>query len=173
MNARDTCLPNKTLAAACGLFCPGCWIFIAGRETPENRDKIARTMNRPTEGLHCDGCRAEERFSYCQTCTLIACATARGLDFCGSCTEYPCEDLKQFQAARPHRLELWEAQARIQEVGYEQWFEEMTKRYACGRCGTLNSAYHLTCRVCGSRPSSAYVAAHWAEIVAHLESRIG
>jgi len=171
MNGKSSLLPDRTLAAACGLFCPGCWIFIAGRETPANRDRIARTMGRPAAKLYCDGCRAEERFSYCQTCTLIACATARGLDFCGSCTEYPCEDLKQFQAARPHRLELWQAQARIQEVGYERWFEEMTARYACGRCGTLNSAYHLTCRTCGSQPSNAYVAVHRAEIVAHLQSR--
>jgi hypothetical protein len=162
---------NKALAAVCGLFCPGCAIFIATRETPEKRQEIARLLNRTVEELHCDGCRAEVRFSYCQTCTLIACATARGLDFCGACADYPCADLKQFQAARPHRLELWQAQARIREVGYEQWFDEMAAHYACRQCGTLNSAYHLACRMCGTQPSNAYVAAHRAEIVAHLRNR--
>jgi hypothetical protein len=173
MNYKESCLPDRELAAVCGLFCPGCWIFIASRETAEKRERLASTMGRPVDTLHCDGCRAEKRYSYCETCTLVVCATARGLDFCGVCAEYPCEDLKQFQAARPHRLELWQSQARIQEVGWEQWFEEMVAYYACGQCGTFNSAYHLSCRACGAEPSNGYVAAHQAEIVAYLRNRAG
>lgn len=157
--------PDLSLAAVCGLFCPACMIYIAAHETPEKRAEMAQRFNRPVETLVCDGCRAERRYSYCESCTLYACAMAKGVDFCGLCDDYPCEDLKAFQAARPHRLELWEAQARIREVGYEQWFAEMTERYACPACGTLNSAYHLACRACGAKPSSAYVAEHKAEIV--------
>jgi len=157
--------PDLSLAAVCGLFCPACMIYIAAHETPEKRAEMAQRFNRPVETLVCDGCRAERRYSYCESCTLYACAMAKGVDFCGLCDDYPCEDLKAFQAARPHRLELWEAQARIREVGYEQWFAEMTERYACPACGTLNSAYHLACRACGAEPSSAYVAEHKAEIV--------
>ncbi|MEJ5309889.1 MAG: DUF3795 domain-containing protein [Anaerolineae bacterium] len=156
---------DLTLAAVCGLFCPACIIYIAAHETPEKRAEIARQRNRPVESLVCDGCRAERRYSYCESCKLYACATAKGLDFCGQCAEYPCADLKAFQAARPHRLELWEAQARIREVGYEQWFAEMIERYACPECGTLNSAYHLACRACGAEPANAYVAEHKSAIV--------
>ena len=157
--------PDLSLAAVCGLFCPACIIYIAAHETPEKRAEIARQRNRPVESLVCDGCRSERRYSYCESCTLYACAAEKGVDFCGLCDEYPCEDLKAFQAARPHRIELWEAQARIREVGYEQWFAEMVERYACPECGTLNSAYHLACRACGAEPSNAYVAEHKAEIV--------
>jgi len=157
--------PNLTLAAVCGLFCPACIIYIATHETPEKRAEMAQRFNRPVETLVCDGCRAEHRYSYCESCTLYACAMEKGVDFCGLCGEYPCEDLKAFQAARPHRIELWEAQACIREVGYEQWFVEMTERYACPECGTLNSAYHLACRACGAEPANAYVAEHKSEIV--------
>ena len=157
--------PDLTLAAVCGLFCPACSIYIATRATPEKRAEMAQRFNRPVETLVCDGCRAERRYVYCESCTLHACAMAKGVDFCGLCDEYPCEDLKAFQAARPHRIELWETQARIREVGYEQWFVEMTERYACPECGTLNSAYHLACRACGAEPSNAYVAEHKTEIV--------
>lgn len=58
-------------------------------------------------------------------------------------------------------------------MGYEQWFEEMTGRYSCGRCGTFKSTYHLICRACGSQLSNAYVAAQRAETVAHLQNRTG
>jgi hypothetical protein len=157
--------PDLSLSAVCGLFCPACIIYIATRETPEKRAEIARQRNRPVESLVCDGCRAERRYSYCESCKLYTCTMEKGMDFCGLCDEYPCEDLKAFQAARPHRIELWEAQARIREVGYEQWFAEMLTRYACPECGTLNSAYHLACRACGAEPSNTYVAEHKLETI--------
>jgi hypothetical protein len=163
--------PDLTLSAVCGLFCPGCIIYIATRETPEKRARIAQLLSRSLDSLVCDGCRAERRTAYCANCTLWACAAERGVDFCGACDAYPCQNLKTFQAARPHRLEMWEAQARIQEVGYEQWFVEMAARYACPQCGTLNSAYHLVCRACGNAPGNAYVAAHKDAIRTHLAAR--
>lgn len=164
----ETCEPDLKLAAVCGLFCPGCVIYIAAHETPEKREALARARGWAVADMVCEGCRAEVRFSYCQTCTLYACATNRGLDFCGACPDYPCDDLRAFQAERPHRRELWQAQARIQEAGWQQWFAEMAEYYACPQCGTLNAAYLLACRTCGTRPSCGYVAAHQAAILEHV-----
>jgi len=161
--------PDKRLAAVCGLFCPACTIFIATQEDPERREKLAASKGWPVEQIHCDGCRAEKRYYYCETCEMFACAAEKGIDFCGECEVHPCDALKAFQVARPHRLELWDAQARIQEVGYEQWFEEMLAHYRCPKCGTLNSAYDLSCRTCGAHPSCAYVALHEQEILEYLE----
>ena len=79
--------------------------------------------------------------------------------------------METFQAARVHRIELWRAQERIQEVGYERWFEEMVARYACSQCGALNSAYDLVCRKCGADPSCAYVDAHREEILQYLSEQ--
>ncbi len=159
--------PEKKLTAVCGLYCPACLIYIASHETEEKRAELAQLLDKPPEALHCDGCRAEERYTYCRTCKMSACAQEKGLDFCGECDEYPCADLRAFQAARPHRLELWAAQARIGEAGWRQWLAEMAERYACPKCGTTNSAYNLACRECGATPSCAYVAEHRAEIEAY------
>jgi predicted RNA-binding Zn-ribbon protein involved in translation (DUF1610 family) len=64
----------------------------------------------------------------------------------------------------PHRLELWESQQRIKEIGFEAWFEEMIRHYSCPDCGTINSAYDRVCRSCGRDPSCPYVERHGEEI---------
>jgi hypothetical protein len=56
---------------------------------------------------------------------MMKCSTEKGIDFCGQCPEYPCADLKTFQAQAPHRSELWKSQERIKEAGYEKWYAEM------------------------------------------------
>jgi len=167
---KDSYQPDKKLVAVCGLFCPACGIFIAQRESLEKRTKIAKNFKIPVEALKCDGCRAQKRFVYCETCKIAPCAEEKGLDFCGECEEYPCTMLKEFQAAMPHRIELWETHARIKEFGYEKWFEEMLEHYSCAQCGTINSAYHLACRDCEATPSNAYVALHKGVIMSFFSN---
>ncbi|MBW1704969.1 MAG: DUF3795 domain-containing protein [Deltaproteobacteria bacterium] len=167
---KDSYQPDKKLSAVCGLFCPACIIFIAQGESPERRKKIAKNLKISVEDLQCDGCRAEKRFSYCDTCKLEPCAAEKGLDFCGECDEYPCGMIREFQAAMPHRIELWENNARIREVGCEKWFEEMLEHYSCPKCNTLNSAYHRACRECGDIPSCSYVDLHSDEIKSYLSN---
>ena len=149
---KGTYQPDKKLVAVCGLFCPACGIFITQKKSLEERRKIAENLDVSVEALKCDGCRAENRFAYCETCKMSLYAGEKGLDYCVECEEYPCTTLKEFQAAMPHRIELWQDQARIKEVGYEKWFEEMLDHYSCTRCNTINSAYHLVCRQCGGTP---------------------
>ncbi len=164
--------PDKRLAAVCGLFCPACTAFIGTREDPERLAAMARRFQRSAEELHCDGCRTAKRCFYCETkCTMAKCAAGKGVDFCGDCPDYPCNDLKTFQAEAPHRIELWRSQERIKEVGYEKWYAEMIEHYSCPACGTINSAYDIACRKCGASPSSAYVRLHKDEIMKHLMKR--
>jgi hypothetical protein len=160
--------PDKRLAAVCGLFCPACRVFIGTREDPERLKSIAERFNIPVEEARCEGCRTETRLPYCKTCRMVTCAAEKGIDFCGECKEYPCEELNKFQAALPHRIELWKNQERIREVGVEKWFEEMLDHYSCPHCQTLNSTYDLTCRKCGADPSCAYVKLHKEEILLQL-----
>jgi len=163
---------NKRLAAVCGLFCPACTIFIGTRESPERLKLIAQRVQQPIEELQCDGCRSGKRCFYCrERCKMTQCASGRGIDFCGECPEYPCEDLKAFQAEMPHRAELWKSQERVMEVGYKKWFAEMLEHYSCPDCGTLNSAYDLKCRRCGKDPSCSYVAEHKQAIEQYLQNR--
>lgn len=163
---------DKKLAAVCGLFCPGCSIFIGTKEDPKRLQVLSQRLQRPVEELHCDGCRSERRCFYCETnCKMAHCAAAKGVEFCGACPEYPCEDLKAFQAEMPHRIELWKSQERIKEEGYEKWYAEMIDHFSCPKCRTINSAYDLKCRQCGEEPSCGYVGRHKKEIEPFLASR--
>jgi predicted RNA-binding Zn-ribbon protein involved in translation (DUF1610 family) len=169
-NSKGDSKYDKKLAAVCGLFCKSCSIYIGSTEDPEKLKPIAAAMGKQPEEIRCEGCRSDVRFFYCQTCTLYKCAASKGIDFCGSCESYPCEDLKEFQKAMPHRIELWESQKRIKEAGPETWYSEMIKKYSCPNCGTINSTYDSKCRKCGTSPSCAYVGEHKEEISRQLKN---
>ena len=161
---------HTVLSAVCGLYCPACTIYIGTHEDPERLQQTARRFGRPVEDLLCNGCRSDKRMFHCEEgCTFVACATEKGVEFCGECSEYPCEELKAFQAARPHRMDLWQDQQRIREIGCEQWFRGKAARYTCSECGTINSAYDFICRKCGTEPSCEYVKDHRGQIEAQLE----
>ncbi len=166
----DIRVPNIKLAAVCGLFCPACRIFIGTKEEPERLKAMARRFQKPIEEMHCNGCRSEKRCFYCESrCTMAKCAAEKGVEFCGSCAEYPCENLKAFQSEMPHRIELWQSQKRIKEAGYEKWYLEMIEHYSCQKCGTLNSAYDIACRKCGATPSCSYVRLHQDAIMQKVD----
>jgi len=173
MKKEDRHLPERdiTCAAVCGLYCEACTWYIATTEDPERLKRLADQRGWSEEAGRCYGCRSDKRLPYCEECTMSACAAERGIDFCGECEDYPCDDLKRFQAAMPHRIELWVNLERIRSVGYKQWLTEMREHYTCPRCGTLNSTYDLQCRRCGEAPSCNYVATHGQAIEEYVKNR--
>ena len=173
MTTKNDFQPSKKLAAVCGLFCPACTLYIGTTEKePQRFRAVAKVYNTPPEAWECYGCRSEKRSYFCKNkCKMVNCAQEKGIDFCVECEEYPCDDLREFKEQRPHRIELWENQARIKEVGYAKWYEEMLAHYACPRCGTINSTYDLKCRSCGTEPSCAYVERHKNEILSYLSKK--
>jgi len=160
---------DKKTVAVCGLFCPSCTLFIGTQEDPQRLQMLAGVLKLPVEDMRCGGCRSELRSFFCrEQCKMVRCAAEKGIEFCGSCESYPCQELKDFQCAMPHRIELWESLDRIQEAGPETWYGEMLEHYACPSCGTINSAYDLQCRKCGGEPGCRYVAEHRDEIIRQL-----
>lgn len=160
---------GKELAAVCGLFCEACTLYIATIEDPERQKALAERFGLPEEEMKCHGCRSNVRGPYCKTmCRMYDCAAERGIDFCSECSEYPCDDLKQFQSEAPHRNELWNDLDRIKEKGFQVWLREVRLKYSCPSCRTINSAYDLSCRNCGHLPSCDYVARHKKAIKAAL-----
>lgn len=162
---------DKKYAAVCGLYCQACSWFIATTEDPKRLKRMAAQFHLSEEEGKCYGCRSNKRLPYCDKCKMRACAAGKGLDFCSECEAYPCDDLKQFQSAMPHRIELWDNLERIKTVGYKQWLQEIRKNYACPQCQTVNSAYDLKCRKCGNEPSCSYVTKHKQEIEPYLKKR--
>ena len=159
----------KEFRAACGLFCPSCTLYIGTTEDPERLERLARVFGMEPKEIICQGCGSGQVGPYCKQCKMVACARDKGIDFCGLCDDYPCPELKEFQAAMPHRIELWNDQVRLIEIGFDRWFEEKMDFFSCPDCGTVNSAYDLECRNCGRRPSCEYTARHGQEIREFLE----
>lgn len=156
--------PDKTFAAVCGLYCRSCRWFIGTTEDPQMLRRLAAERHYTEEEARCYGCRSAKRLVYCRDCKMSACAAERGIDFCSQCGEFPCAELKQFQAAMPHRSDLWANLERIRSAGYRQWLEEIRQDYLCPRCRCLNATYDLKCRKCGHEPSCSHVARHKEEI---------
>ena len=163
---------DKNLAAVCGLYCEACSLFIATKEDPARLKALAARFQSTEEAVKCFGCRSDKRGPYCANCKMYACALERGIDFCVECEEYPCDDLKQFQSERPHRIELWNDLERIKAIGYKDWLKETREKYTCSRCGSINSAYDLKCRKCGEEPGSPYVSNHKQAIEQHMKNLI-
>jgi predicted RNA-binding Zn-ribbon protein involved in translation (DUF1610 family) len=160
--------PQPLFAAVCGLFCPACTFYIASHEDPARLAYLARRFGVGEDEIRCDGCRSHRRPGYCDQCFMFACAHERGFTTCGECPELPCPPLQTFIAERPHRADISRDLVRIAEIGTKAWMVEAAVRHTCPDCGTLNSAYDLTCRMCGRDPSSPFVAEHRAAIAASL-----
>lgn len=171
MSTPNSPAPDKTLAAVCGLFCAACHIYLATHDDdPRRLESLAKRYNLSVEEVKCNGCRSDKRFPFCHNCAMFACAAQKGISFCGECGDYPCTIFLDFQAQKPHRLELPDWQAQIVREGWPAWFADTAARYTCPECGTINSTYDLACRQCGGRPSCAFVALHQQAITAYLEA---
>jgi len=170
MSTDRTNQDNKPFAAVCGLYCPACTLYIGSTEEPERLAGIAGRFGVSIEEARCHGCRSEVRSFYCRSCEIKTCAEEKKIAFCALCDDYPCIMLREFQAQRPHRAELFTDGERVREVGYDQWFEEVRKQYTCPECSAVNSAYDLACRRCDCEPGSPFAERHRKEIQAILDT---
>ncbi|MBP7401559.1 MAG: DUF3795 domain-containing protein [Clostridia bacterium] len=161
----------KETSAVCGLYCDSCGIYIATTEEPGRLPAIAASKGTTSEGVRCLGCRSAVLYPFCRDCRMKACAARKGIDFCGSCDEYPCGILQDFQRLKPHRIELFESLEDIRDHGEDAWRARMDPEYRCAACGTVNTIYDLECRNCGHVPSNPYAGRHRAEIDAYLADR--
>lgn len=157
--------PDPKLAAVCGLFCPACTFFIGSNHDRARLERLSERLGRGVGELECHGCRSEKRAFYCEKhCKMTGCASEQKIRFCVECSRYPCDELITFQVQMSHRIELWESQQRIKEVGYEAWYGEMARHYSCPECHVINSAYDIACRGCGTSPSCEHAARHREEV---------
>lgn len=91
----------------CGLNCATCPSFIA----TQNNDNALRKktasfysdlfrLDYTAEDINCDGCLSESGrlIHYCKACKIRNCCREKNLNNCGACPDYPCNQLKKFQA---------------------------------------------------------------------------
>ncbi|MFA0889190.1 MAG: DUF3795 domain-containing protein [Synergistales bacterium] len=158
----------RELAAACGLLCGACSVYIATQEDPERLKRISLKFGIPEEEVRCFGCGSDKKFGPCKDCLFSACAKERELDFCSECGDFPCKALTDFQAALPHRLDLWEDLDQARRLEPLEWIASVRQKYTCSRCGTINSVYDLSCRKCGRTPSCDFVERHIEALKKHM-----
>lgn len=161
---------NKNVAASCGLYCRSCSLYIASKEDQARLEMIAKRFNQSPEEIRCHGCHSGKVGNFCSECSIKSCAKSRGLLFCAQCDEFPCDKIKDFQSKAPHRAELWEALDLTNKLSLDYWVSHMDQLYSCEKCGTINSAYDLSCRGCGFSPSNSFVKTHFELIKNHLEN---
>ncbi len=155
---KNTIEPDKELVSICGLFCISCGVYYATKEKDNKKlQEIADKLGQTLDETYCNGCRSNLKTATCKDCFIIKCAEKKGVDFCGECNAYPCEELQDFQKKMPHRKNMWKSQERIKEIGWKQWFNEMVDVYSCEKCNTINGAYDIDCRMCGNSPSNKFV----------------
>lgn len=173
LNDNDSEILNsakKDLVSACGLYCGACGIYLATQEN--DCDKIlqyAVVLNQNYEATLCFGCSSKRKSLHCsESCIFVECKQRKGVNYCIDCKDFPCQAMNEFKSKMPHRVEIFDSQKRLKEIGIECWLIEMKDYYTCPHCKTVNSAYHLVCRSCGNIPSCKFVSQHQDEIEQYL-----
>jgi len=91
------------MIARCGFTCDACMAFTDNNHTAADQALVAEGWARyydvvvPPEKIRCNGCLAQDRGGYAYpdpNCPIAPCVTAKGLDTCAECADYPCEKLE-------------------------------------------------------------------------------
>ncbi len=120
----------EPIIAYCGLNCETCPIHVATLEPDkaiqsEMRNSIAKKCNEvyniqmdAEEITDCDGCKANTGriFNGCIDCEIQKCATARNMESCGLCPDFPCEMLEH------HFIHDPASRVRLEEIRWQYHF---------------------------------------------------
>lgn len=88
----------------CGHDCAKCVTYLA----TQNNDDTLREQSRrfykeefgqdiPLEKFNCSGGKSEDVFELCKGCPFKKCCKEKNLESCSKCSEYPCQDLSEYQ----------------------------------------------------------------------------
>ncbi|HEY81772.1 MAG TPA: DUF3795 domain-containing protein [Dehalococcoidia bacterium] len=126
---------KKQLAGPCGLYCGVCGIYAAHKDNDlEFKERLAGIYGLDVADIKCKGCRSDELFLYCQNCPIRSCTTAKGIEGCHQCNDFPCQFIENFPLHHGRRVILRAIPAR-RKLGTERWIEDEERRYHCPYCG--------------------------------------
>lgn len=98
------------MISRCGLTCTECPAYLATQANDVAKaGEVAASWAKQfhikvtVNDVWCDGCLVEGRkCAHCGECKIRACATERGLDNCGHCDDFACDELQGFFRMVPH-----------------------------------------------------------------------
>jgi hypothetical protein len=135
---------DRKKLAYCGIYCQQC-SFLAAYETmdkkhllhtPARYEEIAR---QDIAELACPGCQDAGLRG---ECAIKDCATARNIDCCAGCADFPCAIILDFaHDGAPHHRWAFENLQTIQAEGIENWFNGFKASLYC-QCGERLSWYY-------------------------------
>jgi hypothetical protein len=121
------------MLAPCGMNCQVCYVHL--KKKP------------------CPGCRgaADAKPEHCRKCQIKDCALRQGLDFCFSCSAFPCTILKRLDKSyqKRYRVSLIGNAKRLKIVGIQQFWLEESEKWTCAVCGGVISLHDGVCSECG------------------------
>lgn len=135
----------------CGIYCGACSVAMYGK-TGCADNFVACLGGVPKEALTCGGCKSDNVYAGCKSCSIRPCARERGVEHCIDCDDYPCRMYKMFQKMYrilPHLHDAPESLEHIKRDGVDHWLEAKARCWACPDCGRPFSWYAAACPVCG------------------------
>lgn len=122
----------KLMTAPCGLDCFNCPLFLA-KENDKIREYVAKATGLPIEKAFCNGCNPQKgimyQFGKTEPCNVYKCITAKGIDMCSDCDEFPCDHLHPFAdkaSEVPHNTKVFNL-CLIKKMGLEEWAKSKAK----------------------------------------------
>jgi hypothetical protein len=135
----------------CGIYCGACSVLRHG-ETGRADGFVACLRGVPPQELTCGGCKSDQLYAGCRTCSLRDCAVKKGLAHCSECREYPCKSYRGWQSAAtllPHVRESVASLEAVRRDGAGAWLAAQERRWSCPGCGARFSWYAERCAECG------------------------
>ena len=123
------------MTAPCGLDCFNCHFFLARKEQEAMNkvEQLSTEHNIPIEVMFCNGCRAHDGriplqkhvFGKGHRCAAYECSKEKGVNFCGDCEQFPCDNLHPYADMAgdlPHNIKVFNL-CLINKMGLEKWAE--------------------------------------------------
>jgi hypothetical protein len=125
---------NHELLAPCGLYCGVCGVYLAGRDQNQKlKEKLANAYGVTPEQIACRGCLSNEKFVFCQTCSIRKCVLEKEYEGCHQCADFPCGFINDFPVPVGKKVILRSVPER-RKLGSEKWVEAEEDRYRCPHC---------------------------------------
>ena len=115
-------MDDRTRFGICGLDCMNCSIHLR----TEEELNYWRNQNVDPNGIACNGCRSDRNdCHWSRDCTLLDCCFyEKKMDFCGECSDFPCNKVLEWIGEMEHHRIAVEKMKRMKVVGKANWIQE-------------------------------------------------
>ena len=124
----------ETMLAPCGIDCGVCYVHLKNKKP-------------------CLGCWGQDdsKPQHCRQCKIKVCAMEQGIDFCSSCSSFPCAIIKRLDKSyrQRYQVSLVDNALRQKRVGAKQHLSEEREKWMCVDCGGVISLHDRVCSECG------------------------